>query len=316
MKWLRRLVLWGVPIALVLYVAGGSWFVYRILDRLLVVGNVADIASEGQPSDSPYELAYRGDPQAAFQIAFDTVQVPTPLGDAEAWFVPPAPAAARPTWAVFVHGIAGVREGGYRYIPELHAAGYPILLVTYRNDTAAPASAEKLYAMGLTEWPDVEAAVDYALAQGATDILLIGDSMGGGLVGQFITNSDRRDRLRGVILDSPALDYPAVVTALVSHIGLPLAPILSWIATSIFEAQHGVPLSSANSVAAVAAHPGPMLIVHGTGDKLVPIEITDRLVAARFGATTRLRSRADHLQSRQEDPELYDSTLPEFLAGL
>src|SRR5690606_8328664 len=178
-KWLRRVVLWGVPIAVVLYLAGGTFVVYRILERLLVVGNVADIASAGQPSDSPYELAYRGDPQAAFQLAFDTVQVPTALGEAQAWFIP-AP-GVKSTWAVFVHGIAGVREGGYRYVPELHAAGFPVLMITYRNDADAPRSAENIYAMGLIEWPDVEAAVDYALGQGAADILLIGDSMGGGL---------------------------------------------------------------------------------------------------------------------------------------
>jgi pimeloyl-ACP methyl ester carboxylesterase len=311
---LGRIVLWGLPALLVLYLIGGSWFVYRILDRLLVVGNVADIASEGQPADSPYELAYRGDPQAAFELPFETVQVPTPLGDAEAWFIP-AP-GGKSTWAVFVHGIAGVREGGYRYVPELHAAGFPVLMISYRNDAAAPKSAEGIYAMGLTEWPDVDAAISHALESGAADILLIGDSMGGALVGQFLTHSAQTGNLAGVILDSPALDYPMVVEALVRHIGLPLAPALSAIATSAFSMTHGVRLWDAASIERVAAFPGPMLVVHGTGDRLVPIEITDKLVAVRQGTTTRLRTRADHLQSRQEDPALYDWTLKSFLASL
>ncbi len=315
MRRLLRVLAWGLPIALVLYLAGGSWFTYGILERLLVVGNVADIASEGQPADSPYELAYRGDPQAAFGLDFETISIEGPLGPAEAWLIPAA-GPARGTWAIFVHGIAGVREGGYRYVPELHAAGIPVLMISYRNDASAPRSTEGVYAMGLTEWPDVEAAVDLALAQGAADVLLIGDSMGGGLVGQFLTHSDRAGRLRGVILDSPALDYPMVATALVERIGLPLAPALSAIATTVFRMRHRVSLTDAASIETVAAFPGPMLIVHGTGDRLVPVAITDRLVAMRQGITTRLRTRADHLQSRQENAALYDWTLRSFLAAL
>lgn len=314
MRILGRVFLWGLPLLLVLYLLGGSLFVYRVLERLLVVGNVADIASEGQPGDSPYELAYRGDPQAAFQLAFDTVRVPTPLGDAEAWFVP-AP-GGKSTWAVFVHGIAGVREGGYRYLPVLHEAGFPVLMITYRNDAAAPKSAEGVYAMGLTEWPDVDAAITYALGHGASDVLLIGDSMGGGLVGQFLEHSGQTDKLAGVILDSPALDYAMVAEALVGRIGLPLAPALSAIATSVFSVSRGVNLMDAASIDTVAAFGGPLLLVHGTGDRLVPVSITDRLVAERQGTTTRLRTKADHLQSRQEDPALYDWTLRTFVQSL
>lgn len=306
----------GIVAVMVVYLAVGTWFVHQVLNRLLVVGNVADLASEGMaPSTDPYELSFRGDPQAAFQLPFETVSVPTALGPAEAWLIPPA-GAAKDTWAVFIHGIGGVREGGYRYVPELHAAGYPVLMITYRNDRGAPPSDEGIYAFGLTEWPDIDAAIDFATGRGAADILLIGDSMGGALVGQFLGHSQKTDRLRGIILDSPALDYPMVVSTIVQQLGWPFAPVLATLGTMTFAAEHGVAMSEAHSIEAVAAYQGPLLIVHGAGDSIVPISITDRLVAQRQGVTTRLRTRADHLASRQENPALYDWTLRTFLASL
>lgn len=306
----------GIVAVVVLYFAAGTWFVHQVLNRLLVVGNVADLASAGQaPSSDPYELTFRGDPQAAFQLPFETVSVATALGPAEAWLIPPA-GPAKGTWAVFVHGIAGVREGGYRYLPALYAAGYPVLMITYRNDQAAPRSAEGIYSFGLTEWPDIDAAIDFADGRGAADILLIGDSMGGAMVGQFLGHSAKTGRLRAIILDSPALDYPLVVATIVQQLGWPFAPVLATLGTMTFAAEHGVSMADAHSIETVAAYKGPLLVVHGTGDRIVPIGITDRLLAQRQGVTTRLRTHADHLASRQENPALYDWTLRTFLTSL
>jgi len=314
MRKLGRILLWGLPILLVLYIVIGSGIIYAVLDRLLVVGKVSDLASVGQPSETPFDLGFRGDPQVAFQLPFETVQVPTPLGDAEAWLIPAGGGGT--TWAVFVHGIAGVREGGYRYVPTLHEAGIPTLLITYRNDPGGPRSEEGVYAFGLTEWPDVDAAVSFALARGATRILLIGDSMGGALVGEFLRHSTQTDRLAGVILDAPALSFRMLTEGLVRNVGLPFASTLSTLATSLFSVTHGVRLMDSESLGTVAAFPGPMLLFHGSGDRIVTVAITDRLVAERPGTTTRLRTHADHLQSQRENPALYEWTLRTFVESI
>jgi hypothetical protein len=73
---------------------------------------------------------------AALSLPFQTVSLETPLGTAEAWLVPAAGVEAGR--AIYVHGIAGAREDGYRALSILHEAGWSVLLITYRNDPAPP----------------------------------------------------------------------------------------------------------------------------------------------------------------------------------
>jgi alpha/beta superfamily hydrolase len=90
-----------------------------------------------------------------------------------------------------VHGINSDREDDLRIVPILHASGLPALLITYREDVSAPPSPDGHHHMGLTEWRDLQAAASYALAHGAQRLVLVGYSMGGAVVSQFMENSSR-----------------------------------------------------------------------------------------------------------------------------
>ncbi|WP_457826784.1 alpha/beta hydrolase family protein, partial [Staphylococcus aureus] len=67
-------------------------------------------------------------------------------------------------------------------VPVFHELGITSLLVSYRNDGEAPRSRTGTYALGATEWRDVDAAIGYARRQGARRVLLMGWSMGGAIV--------------------------------------------------------------------------------------------------------------------------------------
>ena len=64
------------------------------------------------------------------------------------------------------------RQETLRAVPVFRDAGYTTLLVSYRNDGDAPRSDDHRYALGDTEWLDVEAAMRYALDHGARNIVL------------------------------------------------------------------------------------------------------------------------------------------------
>ena len=93
-----------------------------------------------------------------------------------------------------------------RALPTLAAEGFPLLVITCRNDAGAPASPDHRYHLGGTEWEDVEAGVRYALEHGAQDIALFGWSMGGCIVETFLHRSAHAGRVRAVVLEFADLE--------------------------------------------------------------------------------------------------------------
>jgi acetyl esterase/lipase len=96
-------------------------------------------------------------------------------------------------------------------VPVFHALGITSLVVSYRNDGDAPRSRAGAYALGATEWRDVDAAVSWALRHGARRIVLMGWSMGGAIALQTSLGSAHREQIVGVILDSPVVDWRTVL---------------------------------------------------------------------------------------------------------
>lgn len=69
-----------------------------------------------------------------------------------------------------------------------------------------PRDPHERYGLGWTEWRDVDAAVRWARDAGAADVLLVGYSMGGAIVGRYVRKPDDVP-VRGTILDAPVLDW-------------------------------------------------------------------------------------------------------------
>ncbi len=307
-KWLAI----GFAASAVLYVLTGVVLTSAVLSHLLNPGSI-DWAgyNNPEPPTDPLELGYRGDPETALGLPFEVVSVETELGPAEAWFVPAADMTG--PWAIYVHGIGGLRENGYRQLSILHEAGIPTLMITYRNDRGAPAGPGALYSFGVTEWRDLEAAVNWALARGAAGVILVAESMGGGIAGQFLEHSLQADKVVALALDAPALDLREVVADKLGARHLPFARFLAAAGLEVFDLYRKADLSDADSFEAVASFPGPLFLAHGASDVLVPVTISDRLVAERTGPVTYVRTGANHLRSYREDPARYRA---EMLAWL
>ena len=152
-------------------------------------------------------------------LAFEDVLVPTDAGDAPAWLIPTAEPDGR--WVIQVHGRGVQRQETLRATPVFRDAGFTSLLVSYRNDGEAPRSVDGRYALGDAEWQDVDAAIAFAVHRGATEIVLMGWSMGGAIVLQTATRSTLRERIVGIVLDSPVIDWADVARFHGGLLGLP-----------------------------------------------------------------------------------------------
>ena len=68
-----------------------------------------------------------------------------------------------------------------------------------------------MYHLGADEWEDTEAAIEFALDHGARRIVLMGWSMGGGITLRTSVRSAHRERIAGLVLDSPAVDWQDIL---------------------------------------------------------------------------------------------------------
>jgi uncharacterized protein len=252
---------------------------------------------------------YAGNPAQALGLPFVNVNVPDELGAMPAWLIP----GRTRIWAIVVHGINGNREDDLRSAPPLHRLGLPTLLITYREDRGAPRSPDGLHHMGLTEWRDLQAAARYALSQGARRLVLIGYSMGGAIVAQFMERSIFAQRVAGVVLDAPALDWRSILSFNASEMGLPsfFALPVEWMIGARIDASW----SSLDALRHTRDFHHPVLLFHGTGDKLVPISTSDAFARQLHGWVTYYRvPKVGHIESWNVDPPLYDRWLTAFLA--
>ena len=225
---------------------------------------------------SPRELGY----------AFEDVAIETDLGPAPAWLVPAAEPNGR--WVIQVHGRGVRKQETLRAVPVFHDAGYTSLLVSYRNDGDAPATDDYRYALGDREWLDVDAAIGFAVDQGATDIVLMGWSMGGATVLQAATRSEHVGLIRGIVLDSAVVDWRSVLNFQGALLHVPAFIRRTAIATisnpwgRVLTGQAlPIDLDRLDFVARADELRQPILLLHSDDDGYVPAEAPRALATAR-----------------------------------
>ncbi|GIF76775.1 alpha/beta hydrolase [Asanoa siamensis] len=255
---------------------------------------------------------YGTDPKEAFGLDFSTVPVPGELGDMPAWLVPP-PGAQRPgAWAIAVHGRGGSRHEALRVLPDVVGKGLTTLVIGYRNDPDAPASPDGYYHMGDTEWRDLAAAIRYAREHGATEIVLFGWSMGGGIVLTALRRLPVADAavIRGVVLDSPVLSWAGVIDYQADLRRVP-API-TWSAKRFTQWRARLDLSLLDQ------HPGeltvPALFFVDEADLRVRTGPAHAYAAQRPDLVTLVATRdGGHVASWNVDPPAYAAEVTRFL---
>jgi pimeloyl-ACP methyl ester carboxylesterase len=253
-------------------------------------------------------FAFSGDPLTAHGLPYREVSFTSSLGEFPAWLVE----GRRDTWVLFVHGKGAGRREALRILPILSELGFPCLVITYRNDAGVPQDPSGFYRYGETEWAELHGAADFARRQGAIDLILVGYSMGGGIVTSFLLGSRLAKHVTGVILDAPLLDFRAAIDFGARRRSAPWPlPAIGKVAASF---RYGIDWGRWDYLRRAAELTVPVLLFHGAGDGSVPVESSDALAEARSDIVTYVRSlSATHVRSWNVDLDGYAAAVASFL---
>ncbi|WP_150956612.1 alpha/beta hydrolase family protein [Microbacterium testaceum] len=249
----------------------------KLLTHVPADGDLAaEAAFSGWYFDRPEDLL----------LPFHALDIDTGVGACPAWEFPAD--VDTDVWVVQVHGRGTTRSETLRAVPAFHALGITSLVVSYRNDGDAPRSPSGTYALGATEWRDVDAAIGYARRHGARRVLLMGWSMGGALSLQAALESPHADVIAGLVLDSPVVDWRTVLRFQGRAMRLP-QPVIAlaqrtlgstWGAAALRSGEP-IPLDRLDGVARSAELRHPVLILHSDDDGFVPSDASHALADAR-----------------------------------
>ena len=252
-------------------------------------------------------------------LRWENVLIGSPAGPCPAWFFP----GDSSTWVIQVHGRGTTRAECLRAVPVMHAAGLPTLVVSYRNDGEAPRTRAGAYALGASEWRDVDAGIAYALRHGAERVVLMGWSMGGAGALQAAVNSGHRDRIAGIILESPVVDWRTVLRfqARVARVREPL-PALAMgalqlpLTAKLSGADEPILFDRLDMVARADELHAPILILHSDDDGFVPADASHALQEARPDLVTMPRfTVARHTKLWNYDEKGWTTAITEWLAA-
>jgi len=262
-----------------------------------------------------YIFAFPDDPEKAFGLPTRKVSYSSPLGQFPAWFIE----GSRNTWLILVHGKkdAPPREAlrSYPVLPAVAEFALPTLIISYRNDVGAPASPDGFHRYGQTEWQDLQGAVEYAIEHGAEQLILMGYSMGGAMILNFLYQSQLADKVVGIILDAPMLNFGATVDSGAMQLGAPrfFIGIGKFISTLRFD----INWEDLNYLSRADQLTLPLLLFHGDADTTVPIEISDSLATRWSGRLTYAPILgATYIRSWNMNPDLYEKEVSRFLQDL
>ena len=223
---------------------------------------------------------------ADFGLPFEEVTVPSGAATLPAWFIPARNGARGPA-VVLVHGWESARDRALPNVQFLNAAGYHCLVFDVRGHGANPPEALPISAGEFGA--DAGAALDAALRRPeVTRAALFGHSMGA--VGAILAAA-ADPRCAALVATAAPVD-PQQLTRLSFRLaGLPfpdpLAHPLAWLTTRVYLSPRGHQVDDVSARIAIARYDGPLLLLHGSADTVVPVTHLTRLATAAGNARRR-----------------------------
>ena len=184
----------------------------------------------------------------------------------------------RPSLIILMSGYGDMEDQMLPIAEFLHRAGFGVM--TYDSRGRVPSGGQYV-TLGVLEQRDLISMVDYATERQDIDakrVGVLGISMGGSVA---ILAAAKDKRIRAVVDDSGFSDAPRVIAASFEHFvhlpAFPFAPITIVIA----DLRAGIDVTAVRPVDVIGRiSPRPLLVIHETGDSVVPTDNSLRNYAA------------------------------------
>ncbi len=213
-------------------------------------------------------------------LSYEEVEIPSDDGpNLPAWFIPagfgPAPGV------VLVHGWESARDRTLPHAQVLHAAGFHVLTFDVRGHGA---NGPEALPISVGEYAaDARAAVAAILRRPeVTCAALLGHSMGA--AGSLVAAADDPSVAAVIAVAAPADPHRLTrQTFRLARLPLPdvIAWPLAWLTTRVYLKPRGHRVSAISASRAAREIAVPVMLVHGTDDRVVPVADLARLAEAR-----------------------------------
>ncbi len=194
-----------------------------------------------------------------------------------------------------------------------NAAGYNLLLTTYPGDNVARPAQDGIWHFGVTEWDEIEAAVQYALDQGAQTLVMGAVSLGGAMTDGFLAHSTLADQVDGVILDAPLSSLRDVIdegaeSRTIPGVGWPIPESLEDAGMLIASLRFGLDYDAVDYTDMAGLFDMPLLTFQTSADQTVPKAVNDRFMTEGSGKGGQYVVVPDvgHVLSWNADPQAYE----------
>lgn len=217
--------------------------------------------------------------------------------------------------AVFHHGFGWSWYGMLRYMRPFIDAGWNVLALDSRGHGRSGRGVWPSF--GYYEKHDLAQLLDraYELFPDTDYLLTYGESMGAATVLQHAAIDSR---VQAVVADC---SFSSAADELDHHLRRRFLP--GWLRSSVIRSVNallrrldGFSIHDAAPDKAIMQTAVPILLIHGQADRYVPWEFSVRMYQARKGMAPTyllLVPEARHARSRHIAPELYDSTVADFV---
>ena len=217
---------------------------------------------------------------------------------------------AADTVVICCHGHRGNKADMLGIGPGLHRKGHSVLLFDFRGNGT---SGDGPQSLAHHEQRDLRAAVDWVQARrpGAR-IAVVGFSLGASTA---LLAAAVDPRIEALVVDSPFSTMSEVIAANYRRYRLPSEPLLP-VADLVNRLRYGYRFAQVRPLEMIGAiAPRPILLLHGTEDRIIPYEHAVQLADAAAPGTVQLVTfdGADHCGGYFADRPAYIDRVADFL---